>query len=164
MNIRADLVLTGTGMTRGRRDGEVHRVVKRQLVAGGLYLEGEVARATPFGVTGKMRRGWQSTYVKRGSQASEVLVSNATEYVLPVELGRRPGTFIPLKPLQLWARRKLGADEGRAWGIARKISRKAKRSGIKGQRFAEKTFDESIDVLNRNFLFPVGAQLVKVLS
>jgi hypothetical protein len=160
--IAADLVIQGGALTAGRRESDIRQIVKRQLVLSSEYYVSEVKLATPIGATNNLRDSWDFAY---DDQEQSSTIGPRAEYALPVELGRKPGRGIPLVPLTLWVKRKLGVSNPRqARSIAYLISRKAKRVGIKGQYFAGDTFDAALPVINANFISPIGALIVKSLG
>jgi len=62
-----------------------------------------------------------------GGEIRGIAESNL-DYAFPVEIGRQPGTWVPIEPLKRWARLVLG-DEGAAYAVRAKIYSK----GIKGR-------------------------------
>lgn len=158
--ISADVRTTGDAFDPGRVDSESAAVYRQQLTGAGLYVEGEVRRGTPA-YTGDLQKNWFTEYRE---SAKEVLVANPSEYALPMEFGRKPA-WVPIEPLTLWVRRKLGvSDQKKAKGIAFVISRKKSQQPTPGVGFARTAFEASIDVVNASFLQPIGAELVKRLS
>lgn len=61
------------------------------------------------------------------------VVNSPMPYAPVVELGRRPGKFPPLGPIQLWVRRKLNVPESRVRGVAFLIARKIAAQGFPGR-------------------------------
>ncbi|TAL46146.1 MAG: hypothetical protein EPN91_00830 [Salinibacterium sp.] len=81
--------------------------------------------------TGDYARAWAAEKTPEGA----IFYSTASPAVKAgvIELGRRPGTGIPLDPLARWVKRRLGIhDESKARSIAFLISRKAKARGRRG--------------------------------
>ena len=121
----------------GRVEAKAAQGAYAALLKAGLVLKAEEQKATPVGVSGQMRRAW---FVKGDRGQLTVRVVNPTEYALAVDQGRRPA-FPPLKPLELWVRRKLGIKAPQSAVVALAIARKKARTRTPGQEFATKTFN-----------------------
>jgi hypothetical protein len=166
--IDAEVRMLGDVFTPGMANSEAGRVIGQQLTGASLFLEGVMAEASPVGATNTFRASWASEYDANSLTATTF---NAVEYALPIELGRKPA-FIPIEPLQLWVKRKLGVtDEKEARGIAFAISKKAAKVGVPtnpakydNRGFVQANFEANIDNLNENFLNVIGSELVKALS
>jgi hypothetical protein len=93
-------------------------------------LNGELVKATPSGIGGRLRRSWAwSPATKKNPQAT---VGTNSSYFLPLELGRKPGKGISVegqKGVALWARRKLSLNQSQATSFAFNLSQKYKREG-----------------------------------
>jgi hypothetical protein len=120
--------------TRGTPPGQYGEDKRKQLLtvlntsATGLF--GQVVKAMPVGVGGRLQRSWTLTPATlENPQAS--IGTNST-YFLPLELGRKPGSGISKEgqdSVTLWARRKLSLSESDARGLAFNLSQKYKREG-----------------------------------
>ena len=150
---------TGKLSVPGQAMAEVRDALRQQLTGAGLYLEGELARATPA-YTGAAQRGWFTEYDDDNQTAR---VANPLEYIVPLELGRR-AAFVPVKPLELWVRRKLGVDDKNARRIAFAISRKKARFPTPGLRFAQTAFEQALPTIQSAFIGPLGPIIVERLS
>jgi hypothetical protein len=108
-----------------------------------LYLQREVQERTPVGVGGG--GGLKGSIAARepGRLADGVIGAVATSlaHAVPVELGTKPH-MPPVKPLEDWARIKLGLDPKEAKGAAFAIGRKIAREGTEGAFMFTETFDE----------------------
>lgn len=134
-------------------------IYRQNLTAAGYFLQGELQRATPFGVAGKLQKAWAVEY---DEDKNQVHVVNPTEYALAVDQGRDAGKGVPIKPLQLWVKRKLQVTTDKeAKAIALAISRKKKYNRTPGQGFVARTFDASVETINAQFLEPIGAEIIK---
>ena len=119
-------------------DDEYVRLLSLTNRAAALVVE-KVTQATPVGVSGGgggLRGSWVlSPATKRNPVAS---VGNSKKYLIPVELGRKPGSGISRegqKAVTLWARRKLGMGAKEAESFAFLLSRKYKLQGRLAQGF-----------------------------
>ena len=101
-------------------------------VVTGLY--GDVVKAQPVGVGGRLQRSWTLTPATSTNPVASI--GTNSQYFLPVEMGRVPGKGISREgqeSVTLWARRKLGMTEQDAKGLAFMLSRKYKREGRPAQ-------------------------------
>jgi len=102
----------------------------RILNSEALKLEGELVKNTPTGVSSTLRQAW---FVRPASAQNPVAeIANSQSYLLPVELGRRPGKGISLEGKESvvdWAKAKLGLSDSEAKGLAFVLSRKYKQKG-----------------------------------
>lgn len=130
-------------------------ILDQELHVAGLFLQGKVQRATPVGVSGTLRKGW---FVERQGDGLYVL-SNPAEYGLAVEKGRK-AAYVPIKPLALWVRRKLGLPAKKALGVAIAISKKKKLHATPGQHFAEQAVFGNVEAATRLLARTVGARLI----
>lgn len=64
-----------------------------------------------------------------------------------VNNGRKPGSYAPIKPLQLWAQRRLGLDADEALGAAFGISKNIFKFGIAPTYF----YDRAVKALEETF-------------
>lgn len=72
----------------------------------------------------------------------------AKSYWRQVDKGRRPGKYVPIKPLTRWARIKLGLDSEDARSAAFAISKSIKKKGKKGTD----VFTKNIEKARKDFL------------
>lgn len=104
-------------------------------------LEAEVARRTPTGVGGEAGlRGSIHGEVTAAAGTVTGVVGTPLEYGEVVELGRRPGTFPPRAPIELWVRRKLGVPAAEARSVSFLVARKIARRGFPGAHMFEKAW------------------------
>jgi len=73
------------------------------------------------------------------------LVILMNDYWRWVNDGRQPGTYAPIKPLQLWAMKRLGLDEQQAKSAAFGISKNIYKFGIKPTYF----YDLAVEALSK---------------
>lgn len=102
----------------------------------GANLNREIVRATPVGIGGELQRSWSFNAATRDNPIATV--GSSSQYLLPVELGRKPGKGISAEgqtSVQLWARRKLQLSPAEAKGFAYLLSEKYKREGRPAQGF-----------------------------
>jgi len=93
------------------------------------FIRGKVVEKTPVN-TGALRASIQEEIEERPEVVTGRVLSNL-EYVLPVEFGSKPH-FPPIKPLELWAKRKLRLRGKAAKRAAFAIARKIAEEGTKG--------------------------------
>lgn len=100
------------------------------VAVAGLY--GEIVRAMPVGVGGRLQRSWVfSPATPNNPQAA---IGTSSSYFLPVEMGRRPGKGVSREgqeSIELWARRKLRLSPQESRSFAYLLSQKYKREGRK---------------------------------
>lgn len=157
---RVDVETRGGVFNGATRSEVLRKAYLKHLVGAGILFQGAVEPNTPYGVSGKLQKGWS---VKRDGDDA-VVVENSEEYALAVELGRQPGKGIPLEPLELWIRRVIGmTDPEEISSFALNISRKAKYRGLEGKEFAQKTFDQVRPDLDAE-LEKIGAFIVRGLQ
>lgn len=113
---------------------ERSRAVSNTLnsVVTGLY--GEIVKAQPVGIGGRLQRSWVLTPATLQNPAASI--GTNSQYFLPVEMGRVPGKGISREGQEstaLWARRKLGLSEQESKGFAYLLSRKYKKEGRPAQ-------------------------------
>lgn len=143
---------------------EMRREVAKALTAAAWAITREIKIAAPVGATGYLRRSFLVIPARPSDGASmAALIVSPAEYTLPVELGRRPA-WVPIPPLELWVRRKLGIPEGESRQVAFLISRKKSRERTPGKHFIEKSWEKVIPVVQAQYFTPLGATLVGVLS
>ena len=159
--IIANLVTQGIALTGGRRESDIRQMVKRQLILASEFYVSEVKLKTPVGATNYLRDSWDYGY---SDQEQTSTIAPRAEYAIPVELGRKAAP-VPIEPLTLWVRRKLGvSDAKQARGIAFAISRKKRTTPTPGQNFASETFAAVLPAINSNFIAPIGALVVRALG
>lgn len=142
--LKAETILTQTDAAAKA----ARRAVFVQLVAAASFLQGEIARATPVGVTGALRKSW-TTF--RDEANLRTGVTSGLVYVLPTELGRK-AAMPPVEPIKLWVERKLGLSDPESAGVAWAIAKKKSREFTPGQHFVEKAFDDGVRVLEQRLL------------
>lgn len=131
------------------------------LVKMGLFMQGELMKATPFGVTGNARRAWRTDVTGdsqgRDGKMVEVTVTNPTGYIEVVNWGRAaaPISIEGRKQLCLWVQRKFGVDEKAAKRISFFIARKKAKSPTPGQFFVEKTIESKLPIAIKEILEPI---------
>jgi hypothetical protein len=72
-----------------------------------LDFEKSLIEATPSGVGGALRQSWRTKFAT--FDKPEIKISNNKKYLLPVELGRKPGKGVSpegQRSVALWAKRK----------------------------------------------------------
>lgn len=158
--IESDIVFRGNLFT-GRSPGIATRTSRATLTKASLYLEGEMIRNTPVGVFGTLRRSWFSRVTDNGQETTASII-NPIEYALPVELGRRAAP-VPIEPIELWVRRKLGVPQSRSRQVAFIIAKKKARQRTPGQLFATNTFDASRSTVEK-ILNQFGADFVEDMN
>jgi hypothetical protein len=100
------------------------------LNKGTMDLYGQIVKATPSGIGGRLRRSWSISPATLANPVA-IIGSNST-YLLPLEMGRKPGKGISAegqRGVALWARRVLKLDDSKALGFAYLLSRKYKLEG-----------------------------------
>jgi hypothetical protein len=107
-------------------------------------LDKEVTERTPTGVGGQagLRGSIRGETVTFGDQVRGT-VGTPLEYAEPVEFGRKAGSFPPIEPIELWARRKLGVDSKEARSVAYAVAWKIYRKGTEGAHMFEKGWEAS---------------------
>ena len=115
---------------------------KSQAVkVGGELLVTQIKKHTPVNF-GLLKAS--IAFVARGGPGEGILASPLI-YSSVMEYGRRPGTFPPPGPMQLWVRRQLGITNPKEIrSVAFLISRKIARTGIKGRKFFEQGIDRAL--------------------
>jgi len=126
--------------TRGPSPDEFYENVQREILntvnIEAANISRSLTRATPVGVGGQLSGGW--VFSPATSRSPVAVVANSQSYLLPVELGRKPGKGISAEgqdSVTLWARRKLGLSETEGRSLAYLLSRKYKREGRPAQGF-----------------------------
>lgn len=135
---------------------DIRKALNSELHQGALYLQGQVQRATPVGVTGALRRGWFVAELP-GSYGTYVL-SNTSEYLLPTEVGRK-AAMPPVEPIELWVRRKLGIKRPASWRAAWAIAIKKSKQATPGQFFARDAINKAIPGLEKLLIARIAARL-----
>lgn len=117
-----------------------------------LFLQREVQERTPVGVGGGGGLKGSISAREPGRIADGVIGAVATSlaHAAPVELGTKPH-MPPVKPIEDWARIKLGLDPQEAKGAAFAIARKIAREGTEGAFMFTETFEEGEDQVQAIF-------------
>jgi len=96
-------------------------------------LEKDVVEGAPVGVGGGGGlRGSITGKVAQYGRRVVGTVGTALAYGEVVEMGRKPGSFPPVAPIELWARRKLKVTKEDSRSVAYAIAMKIYRKGFKG--------------------------------
>lgn len=162
MFMSVEVKLDGTAFLPGRAEAEVRHVIKEQLTGASLAYIREVKPATPVGVFGNLQKEWQFAY--DDATLTSKIFPGTVEYAQAVELGRKAAP-VPIEPLRLWVKRKLGiTDPKEIRSVAFLIGRKKKQQATEGQFFATKAWQKSLPVINSAFMEPMGAKIVERLS
>lgn len=110
-----------TRLASGFREDAANEIRARGLVDRGRLVQGLAERVNPLKL--------------------EARIVGTAKHTRPVLAGRRPGARMPpIKPLQRWARRKLGVPAKEARGVAFLIARAIQRRGIPPQDFVSRPF------------------------
>ena len=117
-------------------DQEIERLLEEVT----QEAERRVSVKTPVGATSNLLGSVFGEV--RGTPAREGVVGWNAPYGIIVEMGRRPGKFPPIGPIELWVRRKLGVPADRSRAVAFLVARKIARKGTKGQKIFERMFSE----------------------
>lgn len=124
--------VTRKGIAPGRLKKEkleqIGNLVNRELA----WAEAEAAKATPVGVSGRLRQGW--TLIPWDGQRA--ILGQSAVYYPWVEFGRRPGSGISQEgqfAVARWAKLKLGLDHKESQGFAYGLSERYRRFGRKAQ-------------------------------
>ena len=105
--------------------------------------------------TGRFRRSWKSSRIERGV----AIVNNAT-YAPVIEGGRRPGAKMPpQKPLEGWARKKLGVPSKEAKNAAFLMARAIKRRGLKARNVLKSSLPAIRKVVIREVMHELRREL-----
>ena len=120
-------------------------VMKPAITSMVVKVEGEVKRETPV-YTGHLRSSISHRVISIGNQVQGVVATPAA-YAPPVELGRAPGSWPPIKPIARWAHLVLG-DESLGFLVARAIFQR----GIKPRAMFSKGLKASEKFIHTRFL------------
>ena len=127
-----------SNQTSGPNPSEYGRDQTREVLTAlnvavtGLY--GEIVKAQPVGIGGRLQRSWTLTPATMSNLTASI--GTNSQYALSVEMGRLPGKGISREGQEstaLWARRKLGLGEQESKSFAFLLSRKYKREGRPAQ-------------------------------
>lgn len=139
---------------------QVRSQVAQLLTAAALEVQRTVRLRSPVGATGYLRRSWSIQPAAPTRLVSSVYTN--VEYALPVELGRR-AEWVPIAPLELWVRRKLGISEPAATSVAWAISTKKSRTPTPGQFFFQRSLQETLPRIQRQLFDSLGLAVVSTL-
>ena len=147
----------------------VTRGVNAALVQGAAYALSEIQKATPVGATANLRRGWRMDVKGNPDSGNmvEVTVTNPTQYLGTVELGRKAGPVSKegVLSLQLWVQRKLGiGDVKKSLSIAYAIAANKKKKATPGQAFVQKTVDRVVPEVVSKVIGPAVQKALEELS
>lgn len=124
------MTLSTSGPTPTEFWNKEFRKLVRILNSEALTLERNLVEKTPTGISSTLKQAW---FIRAASVNTPVAeVANSQAYLLPVELGRKPGSGISVEGKESvaeWARVKLGLDFSAAQGMAFALSQKYKRQG-----------------------------------
>ena len=140
-----------------RKAPEKIRVAKKEILSRGSFMTQAQMRIESPVFDGDL---WRSIRPKWQS-ADTVIVFSDSKHAPTMEFGRRPGGKLPPfrdgTPLAKWVRIKMG-QEVSPFIVARSIARK----GIKGKKFAQKTYVKMKPAVN-NMANEVIAKTIKGL-
>lgn len=159
MTYIATVITQGDLFDPGRLSSDSKAVYRQQLMAAGLFLQGELQRNTPV-YTGVLSKSW---FMEYDEARQTVVIANPAEHALPVELGHKAAP-VPIKPFVLWAKRKFSLDDKAARRVGFFIAMKKRVKPTEGKFFARNTFEASLSDLNTAFLQPIGVELIRRLS
>jgi hypothetical protein len=108
-----------------------------------LTIQGGVVTETPFAF-GYLRKSIHNEMFERGSNIIGE-TKTTSPYAWPVETGSKPH-WVPIGPLLLWAKRKLG-DEKIAYAVQKAIAKR----GTKGWHMFARGFAKTKDKVGRLF-------------
>lgn len=139
-------------------------IIKQQVVeaiAGiALNLQKEIQMKAPVGVSSQLKGSFVTVFAEEGMKAT---IGSPLLYATPVELGRKP-KWVPIAPLELWFRRKLGLDPKEARSAAFALSRKKALSRTPGQDFFYSTIERMAPALVAQFFGACGPAIAAELS
>ena len=128
-------ILMGTKGPNPSQYGETqNREILKALNSSVTGLYGEVVKAQPVGVGGRLQRSWTLTPATSSNPTASI--GTNSQYFLSVEMGRVPGKGISKEgqeSVALWARRKLTLSEPDSRSFAFLLSRKYRREGRPAQ-------------------------------
>ncbi len=129
--------LTQSGFMEKHIEGDVSKI----LLEAALFMEGEIAKKTPIGGTGNLRRSIHGELVT--PLMSHVF--SGTTYGVFVEEGTSPHPVSQAgrEALALWAKRKFGVDDKEAKSIAFLVARKIGKKGTKPQKMFENALNDN---------------------
>jgi len=123
----------------------INRLGRRTMAASLSHFEEQVSGETPVNF-GTLRAGWATDMF--GAPVAAVFegkVVNPTLYGEVVEVGRKPGTWPPRGPIELWVIRKLGIPAGEeSRSVAFLIARKIGTKGTDGAFMMKRGFENGL--------------------
>jgi hypothetical protein len=111
--------------------------VAEALDFAGTRISAELSKASPKGVSSP---GLANSWVHQVKDLS-VSVTNTQAHLEPVDLGRRPA-YVPIAPLELWVREKIGIEGPQARRVAFAISRTMAARPTPGKEFVNATMQQ----------------------
>lgn len=139
------------------------KILRQELFRAGQVIQATVIKATPVGATGNLRRGWKID-VAGTLENPQIIISNPSEYLLPTELGRK-SKFVPIEPLVLWVRRKLGIKPiKKATRVAWAISIWKSKNKTPGQKFVEEAVKVALPRAARQIKQIIEIRLTTILA
>jgi len=124
-------------------------------------VSSEIAAATPAGVGGAAGlRGSIFGEVRTMGSTITGTVGTPVEYGIVVEMGRKPGKFPPIAPIELWVRRILGVPAGQARGVAFVVARKIAEHGTEGAWMFRDTW-ERLEPWARGVMDNIPANIIR---
>lgn len=154
------LTLKGKLFDPDARERVIREKVAEAIAGTALALQGKIQQAAPVGVSSQLRGSFATVFSEEGMRAT---IGSSVLYALPVELGRRP-KWVPIQPLELWFRRKLGLDPKEARRAAFATSRKKALTRTPGQNFFYKTIEQHAPAIAQQFFGALGPAIVAELS
>jgi ribosomal protein L18 len=146
--IRVEIELKGLFFAKDKKFmRSILNDLNKKIITSAKFLESELIRNTPVGVTGKLRRDWKTEIewsTENEVKMVKVTISNPSVYAQVVDEGRRaaPVSKEGRKSLELWAMRKLKVTEKESKTVAFLIARKKANQPTKGKNFVRKTLDD----------------------
>lgn len=141
-----------------KRAGLNYKPIIQQAMDKGTRLVRDRIRSTIVdkGITFQGSLGRSTSVVE--ATADRGVVGVGEKYGVVVEMGRRPGKFPPVAPIERWAALKLGTP-----GVGFLIARKIARQGTKAQPFVEPAFRETTPKVLQYFADATGV-LVQMMA
>jgi hypothetical protein len=162
-----EIQIRGTGplftdpQIAARFDTEVQAAL-HELAALGQRL---VVEGAPHGISsgGGGLRGSIFSEVRGVPARREALIASSVFYAPIVEVGRHPGRYPPIGPIQLWVTRKLQVPPGEAASVAFLVSRKIGLRGTQGAHMFERAMTQLEPIAQRRFQ-ELGDRIVQLLN
>lgn len=162
-------------LEKGKFFSEPHEYRKKfyEGVNSALKKSGEefkqmLIEATPIGATGVLRKNWSMSIGRTGvSSLIEIEIENITDYIDPVEYGRKPAPFgaAGIRALRLWVKKKLKiGNPVKAEKVAWAIAQSKKKKPTPGQNFVKKTMEEGMPEVIDRILQPGIQKAIKELQ